>query len=141
PTEPPVAFTRPPWWREWMNAVHLGSAATLFVMFAVFALVLFPHTDPKKKRTTFRKRLADGRNRTYYACGVVILVAIAVAAWFHQTGRDIFWPEAVAIGAFAVSWLVKGRIGGLPGEAVDHVQDVGRKLRQKLGGEPPAATG
>jgi len=51
------------------------------------------------------------RNKIYKICGAVMLVAFAaigVLAFFEQ-GASIFWPETVAVGAFAVAWLVKGQ--------------------------------
>ena len=137
PTEAPQGLSAPEWWVDRMNVLHYASAATLFVMFAVFALVLFPHTDPRKNRTTFAQRLRDWRNKVYYACGAAIVASITLAFWLgRREGGSIFWPEAVAIVAFATSWLVKGRIGGLPGEAMDKL----RETRQKVTGVavPPA---
>lgn len=64
------------------------------------------------------------RRRIYRACGWVIVamtVLVIVASWFKIRGPEgpqtfvtdwmlILWFEAVAIWAFALAWLVKGRV-------------------------------
>lgn len=51
------------------------------------------------------------RNRIYKRCGIVMLVAFVIIGLLAvlNDGGSIFWPEAVAVVAFAVAWLVKGR--------------------------------
>ena len=93
-----------PWWTPWNGVVHYISAVVLFGMFAVFCLWLFRlgTTDPApadKRR----------RNHTYVACGIVILISMAWAGIAHWKNYPIFIPESVALTAFAVSWLIKGR--------------------------------
>jgi hypothetical protein len=51
------------------------------------------------------------RNKIYKRCGIAMLAAflcIGYLALAHK-GASIFWPETVAVGAFAVAWLVKGQ--------------------------------
>ena len=79
--------------------------AVLFGMFAVFALWLF-RLPPSGEPVTPDKRR---RNRVYLLCGVVIVAAIIWAGVAGLNERPIFWPESIALVAFAVSWLVKGR--------------------------------
>ena len=52
------------------------------------------------------------RNKIYKVCGVVMLVAFVAIGILALANKpaSIFWPETVAVGAFAVAWLVKGRI-------------------------------
>jgi hypothetical protein len=64
------------------------------------------------------------RRRIYRACGWTIAamtVAVIVASWFKVMGPAgpqrvvnhallVLWGEAIAIWAFAVAWLVKGRV-------------------------------
>ncbi len=64
------------------------------------------------------------RRRIYRACGwliVLMTVAVIVASWFKIRGPAgpkavvdggllVLWFEAIAIWAFAVAWLVKGRV-------------------------------
>ena len=42
------------------------------------------------------------------ACGIVMIGAVLWIASTRFTKADIFWPESIAVVAFAVSWLVKG---------------------------------
>jgi hypothetical protein len=56
-----------------------------------------------------RQKLA--RNKVYKWCGAVMFFAFATIGIQALTtqGGSIFWPEAAAVVAFAVAWLVKGR--------------------------------
>ena len=106
PTAAPGTLSEPSWWVPVMRTMHYVSAVSLFVVFAVFSLWLFRKTSvPKGGSLPPDKRW---RNRIYVVCGVVIVVSIVWAGSSLFTDRAIFWPEAVALFAFAVSWLVKG---------------------------------
>jgi hypothetical protein len=51
------------------------------------------------------------RNKIYKICGVAMLVGfvtIGILAILHR-GASIFWPETLAVVAFATAWLVKGQ--------------------------------
>jgi hypothetical protein len=64
------------------------------------------------------------RRRIYRACGwtiVAMTLAVIVASWFKIRGPEgpqrvvvdgmlVLWFEAIAIWAFALAWLVKGRV-------------------------------
>lgn len=64
------------------------------------------------------------RRRIYRACGWVIVamtVAVILASWFKIRGPEgprklvtdwmlVLWFEAIAVWAFALAWLVKGRV-------------------------------
>ena len=104
PTTAPAGYPELPWWTESSRHIHYASAIVLFSMFALFCLWLFrmSSTDPPppdKKR----------RNLIYVVCGILILIGMAWAAIAGQRKQPIFWPESLALTAFAVSWLVKGR--------------------------------
>ena len=105
PMQPdPGACAAPHWMTEGVSRLHFGSAALLFITFACIALFLF---RKKSGTPTPGKRT---RNAIYLACGLSIVAALLVIVWQFATGRpDIFWPEAVAVWAFGISWLVKGR--------------------------------
>jgi hypothetical protein len=51
------------------------------------------------------------RNKIYKVCGLAMLVAFATIGGlaFEHRGASIFWPETLAVVAFAVAWLVKGQ--------------------------------
>jgi hypothetical protein len=92
------------------RTVHFGSALSLFLVLAYFALVLFTKTGAAP---TPRKRI---RNRVYVSCGVTMLACIALMAVYFAFLQDsglgslnpVFWLESIALWAFGVSWFVKG---------------------------------
>ena len=104
PAEAPDGFDKLSWWTPANRNIHYLSAVVLFAMFAVFSLWLFrlegsihPSAD---------KRV---RSRIYMGCGITILISMAWAGVAGINDRPIFLPESIALAAFALSWLVKGR--------------------------------
>lgn len=104
PTAAPSGVAALSWWSAITGVLHHVFAVVLFAMFAVFALWLFRIT-PSGERVAPDKRW---RNRVYLSCGIVIVASVLWAGIAGPSGRSIFWPESVALVAFAVSWLVKG---------------------------------
>lgn len=109
PTGSPVAQLEPDWWTDATGKTHYTSAVILFSAFAVFSLVLFR----RSKHPSWKDRPPDKqiRDTIYLVCGAVILLSML---WAYvnkraEPQRPIFLPEAVALEAFAISWLVKGR--------------------------------
>ena len=52
------------------------------------------------------------RNRIYKISGLAMLassIAILLLT-FYEKGSSIFWPESIAVIAFAAAWLVKGHV-------------------------------
>jgi hypothetical protein len=95
-----------------VGVVHLLCAAAFFLTLAWFCLGLFTRTYPDRPPTR-RKRL---RNVVYRVCGVTIVVGVALVAvtpllpaeWVAAV-HPVFWLESLAVEAFGVAWLVKGR--------------------------------
>ena len=106
--------------------VHYTCAALLFAFLAWFALVVFTAVEP-------HQRTPDGaltqqkiiRNAFYILCGTTMVVCIlamglyaALSAWttldlgWWERGKLTFWFEAIALWAFGLSWMVKGRFWG-----------------------------
>jgi hypothetical protein len=104
PTAAPVGVSALPWWTPTTGVVHHAAAVVLFTMFALFALWLFRLTAEGEQPMADKRR----RNKIYLFCGIVIVVCIAWAGFNGLKGRPIFWPESIALIAFALSWLVKG---------------------------------
>lgn len=85
---------------------HFVFVATFFAL--VFFLVFFRFQLPTKGAPSLRK---NSRNRVYRACGIAMLVSFSVIGYMNLTGNEasIFWPETVAVMAFAIAWLTKGQ--------------------------------
>jgi hypothetical protein len=121
PTEAPKDLSPPPWWSPPLRTVHYVSAVILFVSFILFAVWLFRKSKvPKGQKRPPEKQWRD---RICLACGIVMIGSVLWAASSLITHAPIFIPEAIAIIAFAISWLVKG-------EAYQPVLTVMRRLRQ-----------
>jgi hypothetical protein len=105
PTSPPDAVTEPPWWNFWIEAVHYVSAVVLFACFILFATWLFRKSSVAKADRPLEKRRRDAVS---LACGIVMIVCVLWAAASAIARAPILLPEAIAIVAFAISWLVKG---------------------------------
>ena len=107
PTEVEGGHPAPLWWKEYMGALHLLGAITLFVSFAYMSYFLFPITNKQLDRSKQR------RNALHRWCGIVIVVCLL---WAGIAGfvleHSIFWPETFMLLAFGISWLVKGKVGG-----------------------------
>lgn len=116
PAKAPDGIAALTWWSKAVGVTHYVSAVVLFAMFALFSLWLFrlgtsDHPPAAKRR----------RNRIYLACGVAILVCMAWAGISGANDKPIFLPESLALVAFAVSWLVKGRAHKTIADAVRSV--------------------
>jgi len=112
---------------------HYISAAGLFGVMAFYTLVIFtrpaPSPDGSIAPRTINKTI---RNGIYIACGIVILgcMGALLAYWLYEwhwwnAARWTFRLEALALFAFGIAWLVKGKPFGILGDERD------RLLRQK----------
>lgn len=96
---------------------HAVAAAIVFLFLAWFCFCVFT-------RITDDQRLPDGsptqekrqRNRIYRLCGALILIAIVAIGvggevWEKDWNRLnlTFWFEALALWAFGLSWMTRGR--------------------------------
>ncbi len=105
PTAPPRGDVPVLWWADWIDKMHTAAAITLFSTFAVFSLWLFRKTALGEEPSAGKKR----RNAIYLLCGIGIIAGMAWSVVARHSNRSIFWPESLALGFFAWSWLVKGR--------------------------------
>lgn len=93
--------------------LHYVSAALFFCVLAFFSLVLFTRT---KGDFTPQKRK---RNMIYKVCGVIMVAAIVLIALYSlgfksanpplEKLHPVFWLETIALWAFGISWLTKGK--------------------------------
>jgi hypothetical protein len=96
-----------------IRIVHFGSAFLLFCVFIFFSLKLFTLGVKEAERT----REKDTRNKVYIICGwvmILCIVSIGLSRWLmaatqREATNITFWLESVALLAFAISWLTKGR--------------------------------
>lgn len=107
PTDAPATELTLSWWKSWMSTLHYTSAVCLFLSFILFSLWLFPRSDRAPSQQSTAKQLS---NHVYRGCGAVMIIALAVAIRNGLHSKPIFIPEAFAIEAFALSWLVKGEV-------------------------------
>ncbi len=117
------------WWVPGTEVTHFIAAATLLTMFAVFSLDLFRRGAKGQARSP-GKRQRDG---IHLACGLVIVGSMAAAAILGWADRSIFWPEALALEAFAVSWLVKGRLWHTAAATVERASFYAKNPRHLTG--------
>ncbi len=110
---------------ERVGVLHGVFAALLFSALIVYAFVVFPRVDDARHRVGGLpggaiKREKRIRNLFYYGCGAAMTASVgliilglatgweASAAW--RAANVTFWAEALALGAFGVSWLVRGHV-------------------------------
>ena len=106
PTTAPEGLSPPPWWNSTLRTVHYVSAVVLFLSFILFAVWLFRKSNvPKGQKRPPEKRWRD---RVCLTCGLLMIASVLWAASSLITHAPIVIPEAIAIFAFAISWLVKG---------------------------------
>lgn len=104
PTAPPGDLKPAVWWSDDVRTAHYVSAVVLFVCFILFAGWLFRKSSEEKTRRPADKRRRDD---VCLGCAIVMTVCVLWAGSSKFTGIDIFVPEAIAVIAFAVSWLAK----------------------------------
>ena len=93
---------------EIVGIIHLACAGLFFVSLMVFSVYFF---RMGKGEPGQRKK---HRNRIYMGCGILMglsILLIVTHKWLgipaHQ--NSVFWLEAVALVAFGISWLIKGK--------------------------------
>ena len=130
PTAAPRPLVEPTWWSGWVRTVHYVSAITLFLSFILFSIWLFRKSSVSRRAD--RPRDKRRRDDICLACGIVMILAVLGAGWSGSRHGSIFWAEAVAIEAFALSWLVKG-------EARRSAMDAVRRLLAPTAPAPASA--
>lgn len=106
PTAAPDGLSEPSWWHHDLRIVHYVSAVLLFVAFILFSIWLFRKSSVPRRRD--RPLEKQWRDAGCLLCGLVMIGCVLWAASSLITHAPIFLPEAIAIVAFAISWLVKG---------------------------------
>lgn len=88
------------------GVVHVASAASLFIILALFSYFRFTKGDRKNPQKL-------KRNIVYRLCGIVMSLAILSLVFYYVfTDKNIehfvFYMEAVSLFFFGLSWLTKG---------------------------------
>ncbi|WP_410610629.1 DUF998 domain-containing protein [Amycolatopsis sp. lyj-109] len=91
-------------WDRTAGVLHLVFAAVFFLSLAYFCLRLFPHDGEQPERFGALYRVCGG---VILAC--LVLIALAKYLGIAPSLHPALWLEAVAVEAFGVAWLVKGR--------------------------------
>ena len=97
-----------------ISTIHFVSAGGFFLVIAYFSIFLFTIKDANPTRMKLT------RNRLYRVCGYIILACILLIAAYSiclsydscqglQRYDPIFWLETIALWAFGISWLTKGK--------------------------------
>ena len=93
-----------------IGIIHFACAAFFFLTLAVFSLFLFTRKGSKPTPQKLK------RNKIYVICGLIMIAClIAIVIYLNFIPDDnseycfVFWAETVALIAFGVSWLTKGR--------------------------------
>jgi hypothetical protein len=109
---------------KWLGWLHYGFAALLFLIMALLSINVF--TIGQKNETRDPKSILN-ENNIYKFCGYSILVFIIMVP-ISETLRLFPYStlifEALALFAFGVAWLIKGRALGDKGV-------IGKKLYQE----------
>jgi hypothetical protein len=86
---------------------HIVAVTVFFAISIYMSIFRFPKLSQPVKTAQKVKR-----NKVYVVCGALQLIAVAWIAYVRVVAKDggIFLPEALAIGAFGVAWLVKGQL-------------------------------
>jgi hypothetical protein len=107
-----------------VGVLHQVAAGALFLVLAVFCLLLFTRPDRAGAPPN------PSAVRFYRCCGALILVAIVLAlastqlsADLRHTLKPVLWCETIAVFAFGAAWVVKSdalfraaeRSGSAPG--------------------------
>jgi hypothetical protein len=110
PTFPPGGGTR---LEDRLGTLHNYFAELFFITLAIMCLALFRSTAANRTRTRNKRR----RNTVYTICGTVMAVCGVVDFICHRMRPiphvgplgSIFCCEMIALEAFGVAWLVKGK--------------------------------
>lgn len=95
--------------------IHFTFACLFFITLAIMSMVNFRRTE---LREGFGKQK---HHKTYLICGIIMLACLVLIAvysiwiqplqvgWLDKT-KPVFSLEAVALIAFGISWLIKGKL-------------------------------
>lgn len=137
PTDAPLESLRPLWWAKWMGWTHFVAAAVLFLTLTYFSWTLFTKSGDGAKPTTYSGKW--WRNLVHYVCAAAMAACVIWAAIAGYLSKPIFLPETIALMAFGLSWLVKGRVDTTIATVFSDPGAVVREVRRASRGNTTAA--
>ncbi|QOG02393.1 hypothetical protein [Flavobacterium sp. MDT1-60] len=117
-------YTLIPYAEKALGWLHYAFAAVLFLIMALLAINVF--TIGHEKETRDPKSILN-ENNIYRFCGysiIVFVVLVPISETFKFFRYSTLILEALALFAFGIAWLIKGRALGDSGE-------IGKKLYQE----------
>lgn len=109
---------------KWLGWLHYGFAAILFLIFALLAINVFTIGQENETRTP--KSILN-ENNIYRTCGyaiIVFVILVPISESLKLFTYSTLVLEALALFAFGIAWLIKGRALGDKGV-------IGQKLYQE----------
>ncbi|MDQ6472534.1 hypothetical protein RB619_17975 [Flavobacterium sp. LHD-80] len=110
--------------KTWLGWLHYGFAGVFFLILALLAINVFTIGQVNETRTP--KSILN-ENNIYKFCGYTILVSlilVPISGKFKLFAYSTLVFETIALFAFGIAWLIKGRALGDQGK-------IGQKLYQE----------
>ncbi|WP_264552143.1 hypothetical protein [Flavobacterium sp. N2038] len=117
-------YTFIPSTQNWLGWLHYGFAGIFFLILALLAINVF--TIGQANETGAPKSILN-ENNIYKVCGYLILgalIMVPVSGYLKLFSFSTLVFEAIALFAFGIAWLIKGRALGDQGK-------IGQKLYQE----------
>jgi hypothetical protein len=109
-------YTLIPVCAKFIGCFHYFFAASFFIILAIISIVIF--TIGQNHNPGLKPRLLN-ENNIYRICGYVIIlcvILIPICDVLHLLRSSTLILEALALIAFGISWLIKGRVFGDKGK-------------------------
>lgn len=97
---------------NWLGNLHYAFAGLFFLTLAYMSIFVFTLGNKAYGKSPKHPFLPEHFN--YRLCGVIMILACAGVAFIQGEYHTLIF-EAVALGAFSLSWLIKGRFLGSSG--------------------------
>lgn len=109
-------YTLIPYYSKYLGCLHYFFAAAFFLMLAEISIFVFTIGQKKSKKIPASYL---NENNIYKSCGIAIVVftvMIVICDIFDLFPYSTLIFEALALWAFGISWLIKGRVLGDKGK-------------------------
>lgn len=99
-------YTIAPWCLEWLGCLHYGFAGLFFIILAYISIIIFTLGQKAEAPVSI-----INENYIYIFCGSIIFICACLIP-FQLFKYSTFIFETVALAAFGITWLIKGRALG-----------------------------